>query len=50
MDGLVALICYYLWGTAIVVGAGIVIQLCRNSRRRKQQAASQDKGVEDWPE
>ena len=37
MDGIVGIICLYLWGTAIVVGGAIVFQKLKNSRQHKEQ-------------
>ncbi len=37
MESLISLVCLYLYGTVIVVGLGIAIQLIRNNRSKKQK-------------
>jgi len=47
MDGLISLICLYLFGTVIVVGIGIVIQLTRNHRAKNREAESTQESCEE---
>lgn len=44
MDSLVSLICMYLFGTVIVVGIGIVIQLGRNRHSQPKDDSKADNG------
>lgn len=43
MNSIVTLICYFLFGTIIVVGVGVFIQLNQQSRAKKDQSQSGDK-------
>ncbi len=43
MHGIATLICYLLFGTLIVVGVGVCIQLKQQARAKKRQPQSSDR-------